>query len=182
MILNKKNLVFMNRIRNKFFKPFSDQKRVNLKTSSMARRRFLNSLNKVGSAYGVIVQENGNVVRKAPGTAGLKRRRIKYKILDSDEKKKEIQTACGTNNFIVSSQPRLENVSEQREILQSAVQSDEHTSKMKIATITSSIKIPSNVKQAKKPVISPNFFIETFSTTLSSSNNIKPAMDAQFYT
>ena len=164
----------MNRIRNKFFKPFLDQKRVNLKSSSMARRRFLNSLNKVGSAYGVIVQENGNVVRKAPGTAGLKRRRIKYKALGSDEKKKEIQTAFGEKNFIVSSQPRLEYVSEQKELLNSGSQIEEEKPKLKTATIVSSARIPSSLKQGKKPVINPNYFIETFSTTLSSSKNLKP--------
>lgn len=66
----------MNRIRKKFFKPFLDQKRVTLRTSSMSRRRMVTSLNKVGEVYGVSVQQDGQVIKRPPATADTKKRKI----------------------------------------------------------------------------------------------------------
>jgi hypothetical protein len=59
--LNKQNFLFMNRIRNKFYKPLLEQKRgmsvynnlYTVSTGSMARRKIGSSLHKVGEVYGV---------------------------------------------------------------------------------------------------------------------------------
>ena len=48
----------------------------------------MNSLNKVGAAYGVVVRTNGEVAKKAPKTASSGKRKIKYKHVDQSEKKK----------------------------------------------------------------------------------------------
>lgn len=80
-------------------------------TGSMARRKIGSSLNKVGEVYGV-VYSNGNSIhfwtfathfwivlttsstgmftKKSPGTADVKKRRIKYKLIDFEKKKKEL--------------------------------------------------------------------------------------------
>ena len=85
----------MNRIRNKFFKPFVDNKRTTLRSSSMARRRNMNSLNRVGAAYGVAVKNNGEVYKKTPKTANTGKRKIKYKHVDQSEKKKILHEVFG---------------------------------------------------------------------------------------
>lgn len=98
----------MNRIRKKYFKPFMDAKRVTLRTSSLAKRKsfksrsckqyFIGGINKIGQAYGVKMQNNGNLVKRSAGTA-FGRRRIKYKQVNHDEQKKELQEIFANNRY-----------------------------------------------------------------------------------
>lgn len=71
----KKNYALM----NKFYK------RSSLKSSTMQKRRNFNSLNRVGAAYGVAVDHNGQVSKRVPKTASSRKRRIKYKSSNNGE-------------------------------------------------------------------------------------------------
>uniref|UniRef100_A0A7S3JFL3 Uncharacterized protein n=1 Tax=Euplotes harpa TaxID=151035 RepID=A0A7S3JFL3_9SPIT len=92
----------MNRIRNKFFKPFLDHKRVSLRSSSMARRKAISSLQKVGEAYGVILHSNGCVSRRPPATADVKKRPVRYKLSNNQN---EQHDTLGDKNILTASKP-----------------------------------------------------------------------------
>jgi tRNA(Ile)-lysidine synthase TilS/MesJ len=147
---NKNNHFFMNRIR-KHYKPFLDQKRVNLRTSSMARRRAILSLNKVGEAYGVVVNKNGGVSRRPIGTASVKRRKLKYKISSNDKKEIDLKEIFKSNRFITTSNPKESSYSTSKNILKSSSQPN----------LRSVYTIPSNLKSTRKIKINSKLNVET---------------------
>lgn len=144
----------MNRIR-RYYKPFLDQKRVSLRTSSMARRRAITSLNKVGEAYGVVVNRNGSVSRRPIGTASVKRRKLKHKFLNNDKKEMDLKEIFKSNRFITTSKQKESSDSTTKDILKSSSQPN----------IRSVCTIPSNMKSTKKIRINPKLNVETTCTT-----------------
>lgn len=127
----------------------------------MSRRRGMNSLNKVGEVYGVF--QKFQMTKKPPSTADVKKRRIKYKAIDHEDKKKELHAIFESQKFIVGSQPCLENISENRKLVSSSSQPESGFFKQNSTNMKTKVSLNS-----KKGMIS-NHFVETFSTTISSS-------------
>jgi hypothetical protein len=59
---------------------------------------YIGGVNKIGQAYGVKMQNNGNLVKRSAGTA-FGRRRIKYKQVNHDEQKKELEEIFANNRY-----------------------------------------------------------------------------------
>lgn len=101
----------------------------------------------------------------------MKRRQIKYKSVNVNETNQNTEDAFGNKKVVTISQPILENVSEQKENIQST---SRNGSQRKIL-ITSNFDADKAKIKFKKTnrVPSSNYFLETFSTTFSSSKNQK---------
>jgi hypothetical protein len=64
------------------------------------RMSLIGGVNKIGEAYGVMMQENGNLVKKSPRTSHG-RRRIKYKFINHNEQKNKLQEIFASNRYIL---------------------------------------------------------------------------------